>query len=95
MPLEGGCSGSPIFDPVGRVIPIATASMEFQGGEHEGSIASRLTPIRHCLHLEFEQLSIPYSSWEFSQIPPENRGGKMSIKLAAKYGHVDFNPSIF
>jgi hypothetical protein len=92
IPLEGGCSGGPIFDEFGRVVAVAISSFDL--GEAPGDTTSTLMPIRHCLHLGFFGLSVPRTSWEYSRIPEDKRTAMLSVQDIARLGHVEFDPPI-
>ena len=94
IPLEGGCSGGPIFDESGRVVAIAHSSLDFGDGDQEGVATSTLIPIRHGLHLGFHGLSVPKVSWEFCQIPPNLHAATLSVRDIAEFGHVEFDPPL-
>ena len=82
--IKSGASGGPVFCN-GEVIGINCRGWDF--GTDDDTL-SYIIPIEAGLDIELTKIQIPEISWEYSQIPPSERGKSMKLSKLIEYGHV-------
>lgn len=84
--IKSGASGGPVFYR-GRIIGVNCRGWDFSEA-NDGDL-SYIVPIVAGLELEVSLVHVPEISWEYQQIPEEQKGGKLTIEQLVRIGHID------
>ncbi|MFZ2648551.1 MAG: hypothetical protein WA210_00460, partial [Burkholderiaceae bacterium] len=83
-----GASGGPVFGPGGHAFAVNCRGWELQDAEPLSSVV----PVSQILDLQFPYPYIPTGSAEESAVPRNRRGGHVTLRELAAWGHVSVDP---
>jgi Trypsin-like peptidase domain len=84
--IKSGASGGPVFAN-GRIVGVNCRGWDFGEAEDEGNSLSYVIPIRELLSAEIELVQLPEISWEYKQIPDNQRNKALTV---AELARLDF-----
>jgi hypothetical protein len=90
--IRGGASGGPVFGADGHAFAVNCRGWDLGADEAVDPLSS-VVPISLILDLEFPYPVIPPGSWEDQSVPPRRRGGQVSLRDLATWGHVSLDPT--
>lgn len=91
--IRSGASGGPVFYN-GRVIGVNCRGWDFGETEDDQNSLSYIIPVTEVLSVPIELIQLPEKSWEYKQIPENQRNKAISVAELSRLGHIDFEPRI-
>lgn len=88
MTIRGGASGGPVFGPDRHAFAVNCRGWDF-GAEQEP--LSTVVPVSAIFDLEFRYPIMPPGSWESESVPQNRRGGNVSLRDLARWGHISID----
>lgn len=89
--IRGGASGGPVFGPNGHVYAVNCRGWDLASDEAVEPLSS-VVPVSLILDLRFAYPYIPAGSAEEQAVPAERRGGQVTLRELAAWGHISVDP---
>jgi hypothetical protein len=87
--VRSGASGGPVFGPDGHAFAVNCRGWDLQDQEP----LSTVVPVSQVLDLQFAYPHIPVGSGEERAVPSSRRGGPVTLRDLAAWGHIALDPS--
>lgn len=89
--IRGGASGGPVFASGGHAFAVNCRGWDLGAGDAVEPLSS-VVPVSMVLDLEFKYPAIPPESWEHLAVPENRRGGLVTLRDLATWGHISVDP---
>ncbi len=91
--VRGGASGGPVFGPGGHAFAVNCRGWDLAASETAGPLSSAV-PVSLILDLRFPCPYLPPDSAEERAVPADRRGGQVTLRDLAEWGHILLDPQL-
>lgn len=91
--IRGGASGGPVFGPNGHAFAVNCRGWDL-GADETAEPLSSVVPVSLSLDLQFPYPHIPPDSAEERAVPANRRGGQVTLRDLAAWGHISLDPAL-